>query len=811
MGRPRKSSENTQTFVSDGNVNKIKLDFGTVNPKQAEFFKSKALYTAYGGARGGGKSWAVQRLATLGAVKYAGIKILIVRRQYSDLLENHIEPLKKFIPQQLAEYNNSTHVMYFINGSTIKFGHFNYDSTAENYQGQEYDWIFMDEGTQFTEMQFRMLGGCLRGVNKIPKRFYVTCNPGGVGHCVPYGEVLTPNGWRDIREISVGDAVYTVSPEKQIETECVSQLHRARATVNYVNMRGLHMALTDEHRVMTADGKLVEFCKLPGQATIARSVEWLGKPIEEVDISSSVRARTPQPKRLSGMHFAELMGWFLSEGCLVDRDYLVSIAQTKPDMRLKIISLLDNAGLTYCEQAEAINIYGYGLWSKLKSYELGLCREKYIPDIIKNSTHAELDVFMRAAVNGDGHWASQSSGQYYTASKRLADDMQDVFIKLGYITTLSSRQRDNRVGLSYCVSFKKTKSGGTEILTGNHTYNVQTTTKRKSDIRTGRSEDVYCIGVEKNHAFILRQNGSVWISGNSWVKRLFINRDFKTDSENPEENENPKDYKFIFASVEDNAELMEHSPAYVQMLSSLPEKMRAAHRYGDWDALGGAYFDEFSTAKHVVKPFAIPDGWRRYRAFDYGFDMFACYWVAVDHDGRSYVYREFCKSDLIVRDAAKEIHSHTLPSERIEITFAPPDMWNRQRTDGKTMAEDFLLNDVSIIKVANDRTQGALQMKNMLADMEDGKPGLLIFDNCKRLIDDLAAVQCDEKDPNKYATEPHDITHTVDGLRYYCVSRQMAAVVEKEREESDYEEDEAVEEFDNYLVGGEVTQSYMSY
>ena len=85
MGRPRKSSENTQTFVADGNVNKIKLDFGTVNPKQAEFFKSKALYTAYGGARGGGKSWAVQRLGTLGAVKYPGIKILIVRRQYSDL------------------------------------------------------------------------------------------------------------------------------------------------------------------------------------------------------------------------------------------------------------------------------------------------------------------------------------------------------------------------------------------------------------------------------------------------------------------------------------------------------------------------------------------------------------------------------------------------------------------------------------------------------------------------------------------------------------------------------------------------------
>lgn len=240
--------------------------------------------------------------------------------------------------------------------------------------------------------------------------------------------------------------------------------------------------------------------------------------------------------------------------------------------------------------------------------------------------------------------------------------------------------------------------------------------------------------------------------------------------------------------------------------------MRAAHRYGDWDALGGSYFDEFSTAKHVVKPFPIPDGWRLYRAFDYGFDMFACYWVAVDTDGRSYVYRELCQPDLIVRDAAKEIHSHTLPGERIEITFAPPDMWNRQRTDGKTMAEDFLLNDVSIIKVANDRAQGALQMKNMLADMEDGKPGLLIFDNCKRLIDDLAAVQCDEKDPNKYATEPHDITHTVDALRYYCVSRQMPAVVEKEREDSIFDDDDSVvEDYDSYLAGGEVTQSYLSY
>lgn len=50
------------------------------------------------------------------------------------------------------------------------------------YQGQEYDVIFMDEATHFTEYQFNAIKSCLRGVNDFPKRFYLTCNPGGVGH-----------------------------------------------------------------------------------------------------------------------------------------------------------------------------------------------------------------------------------------------------------------------------------------------------------------------------------------------------------------------------------------------------------------------------------------------------------------------------------------------------------------------------------------------------------------------------------------------------------------------------------------------------
>lgn len=160
------------------------VDLGTLNPKQERFYNSTAKYTAYGGARGGGKTHAVRVKAVAGALLYPGIRILIIRRTYSELQHNHIEPILKMIPQpQVGVYNIQLHQIYFTNGSTIIFGHFNsYNSAFQEYQGQEYDWIFIDEATQFTEQEFRLLGGCLRGVNEFPKRMYLTCNPGGVGH-----------------------------------------------------------------------------------------------------------------------------------------------------------------------------------------------------------------------------------------------------------------------------------------------------------------------------------------------------------------------------------------------------------------------------------------------------------------------------------------------------------------------------------------------------------------------------------------------------------------------------------------------------
>lgn len=66
---------------------------GTPNPKQIEFFKSTARHTCYGGARGGGKSWAMRRKMVLLAINYPALQILILRRTLPELRENIVNPL----------------------------------------------------------------------------------------------------------------------------------------------------------------------------------------------------------------------------------------------------------------------------------------------------------------------------------------------------------------------------------------------------------------------------------------------------------------------------------------------------------------------------------------------------------------------------------------------------------------------------------------------------------------------------------------------------------------------------------------------
>ena len=154
---------------------------GRPNPKQELFLEARAKHVAFGGARGGGKSWAVRTKAKLLAARYPGIEMLIVRRTYPELIKNHVNQLRRELAG-VAKYSDKDKVMIFPGGSRINFFYCARDGDLDRLQGTEFDVIFFDEATQLSEFQMRSITACLRGVNAYPKRVYYTCNPGGQGH-----------------------------------------------------------------------------------------------------------------------------------------------------------------------------------------------------------------------------------------------------------------------------------------------------------------------------------------------------------------------------------------------------------------------------------------------------------------------------------------------------------------------------------------------------------------------------------------------------------------------------------------------------
>ena len=158
------------------------------NPKQYQFLTSTTRHTAYGGARGGGKSWVAREQAVEDACRYGrpniwsqGIRICFIRRTLVDLLKNHLEAMK-LVTAGLAKYNANDKCFYFRNGAIIQFAYCDCDADADHFQGIEYDEIFIEEATQLQPEWIGKIAASCRGINDFPHRVFYTCNPGGPGH-----------------------------------------------------------------------------------------------------------------------------------------------------------------------------------------------------------------------------------------------------------------------------------------------------------------------------------------------------------------------------------------------------------------------------------------------------------------------------------------------------------------------------------------------------------------------------------------------------------------------------------------------------
>ncbi len=253
--------------------------------------------------------------------------------------------------------------------------------------------------------------------------------------------------------------------------------------------------------------------------------------------------------------------------------------------------------------------------------------------------------------------------------------------------------------------------------------------------------------------------------GHGWVKARFVD---PSPAGSSFVGDDGMSRIFIPSLLDDNSFLMHGDPEYRRRLLALPDRERKALLYGDWNIFEGQYFTEFSS-KNIVTPFEIPPSWRKYRTIDYGLDRLACLWIAVSPDKKFYLYREYCESNLPISEAAKQILLHSPDREDIYATLAPPDMWSRTQTSGKTKASIFSEYGINFTKTSNNREAGWLALKELLRSDTDGEPRLMIFSQCTEIIRCLPALQVDKIRPTDCRNEPHEITHAPDALRGFAI------------------------------------------
>jgi len=200
---------------------------------------------------------------------------------------------------------------------------------------------------------------------------------------------------------------------------------------------------------------------------------------------------------------------------------------------------------------------------------------------------------------------------------------------------------------------------------------------------------------------------------------------------------------------------------------------------GLWVQAEGVVYDLFDPDEktgHVIKPFPIPNDWRRIRMIDFGYtNPFSCLWAALDNDGRMYVYRELYKTKTLCEDHAKRIIALT-GAERIEATIADHDAEDRATLERHGVPTRPAYKAIE---------PGIQAVTNRLRKVGDGKPRLFFFENMLEKGGGADPALLEAKQPTSLLSEfeayawpkgvdgkplkevPIDAwNHSCDGLRY---------------------------------------------
>jgi len=349
----------------------------------------------------------------------------------------------------------------------------------------------------------------------------------------PETELLTEDGWLPVTDaVSHKGRFASVNLDRdtieyQAATNSVSRWHEGEM-VSIVG-RSVDLLVTPNHRLVTyrrnpaEDKPKITLAKdLTIWNTLKRTARWEGQHhdtvvLPEHDVPSTNGRRLYEAVRsFDAGDWCEFLGWFVSGGHVSRRgNYAMVVLSQSPGTKADLIAaLLSRMGVAYRLQggrqfvipsrqlAAALS----DCWDDEGSSRYG----KRVPAFVRAGSPDLIERFVDAAILGDG-WMQGAHRSYATVSRRLADDMQELFIKSG-----RSGKVTRRKAKPYLIRGRA--SGNT--VDQFHVSEIRTPQAhlRRADnspvfANVSYAGMVYCVTVP-NGTLIARRNGKAIIVGN---------------------------------------------------------------------------------------------------------------------------------------------------------------------------------------------------------------------------------------------------------------------------------------------------------
>ena len=346
-------------------------------------------------------------------------------------------------------------------------------------------------------------------------------------------EVLTINGWKHFSEVKKGELIASLNKDThtlEYQPALATQKNKYDGELLKFKSQGVDLLVTPNHRMYISsmrDNWRIEKAEdiKARHFKMTKTAAWSG---------NNIPTHIVDGKKIPMDMWVEFLGYFLSEGhththkytrkqrmkldtrtgkyyLQKEREetyYATGISQIKKDSHKTMGELLKKIPFCFTENnGEGWVCASKGLYLELEKF--GKSIQKYIPIEIKALPQEKLKILLDALILGDGSRVGQT--MYYTSSKILADDVQEIAIKCGYAADI---YEDDRIG--------RVASGGT---TNHINYQVSIKPIRKihkpkdgyTILKEKYNDYVYCVTVNNGVVLVRRNGKSVWCGNSEWA------------------------------------------------------------------------------------------------------------------------------------------------------------------------------------------------------------------------------------------------------------------------------------------------------